>query len=218
MCFWRFRSLAIWQDGNVSEGMTYCLAEFWALNNIQGTKEPDRRLFALLRDLLNCNNHERNELHLIGPYYSLEQAVRWKYRFFLQTLRSHVDRDDHYRRSWFAEPLFHLLVRRNYKSACKVLWPDVTRFLHMRTRLPRVDAFGPTECDEAISEERVIDTPRSKTWNEAVADAVVTVTPMVPAQLLNRPALLLLYCLFVPQRMDRDVVLWLDRQFCKSWY
>lgn len=199
------------------EGMVpFCLAEFWALSNIQGTKEPDRRLFVMLNDILKCNGNEATHVQLVGPYYTLDEVVRWQYRIFLQTLRSPLDRDDHYRRSWFAEPLFVLLVRRNYKSACKAVWPEITRFIHMRTRLPAAADFGPTSCDNAVTEDRLIDTSSAKTWDEVTKEAGQPSAPRIPAQLLQRPALILLYCLFAPQRMDRDVILWLDRAFCKT--
>jgi hypothetical protein len=64
----------------------------------------------------------------------------------------------------------------------------------------------------------MIATPRPKTWNEAIVDAGKHIEPSIPAQLLAKPTLVLLYCLFCPQRMDRDVILWLDRAFCRAWY
>jgi hypothetical protein len=196
----------------------YCLAEVWAMSNIQGTRKPDRNIFILLRDLLSCNGNENRDLHLPGPYCSLEEVVFWKYRVYLQKLRSDIDRDDYYRRSWFAEPLFYLLVRRNYKGACKTFWPELTRFRHARTRLPNANAFGPMLCNDAVSEDKIIDVSRTKTWSEAISDATASSPPLIPPQLSQKPALVLLYCLFVPQRMDCDVILWLDRAFCRSWY
>jgi hypothetical protein len=196
----------------------YCLAEFWALCNFQGTKEPDRRLFALTRDIINANNNEDEARQLPGPYYALGEVVRWQSRFFLQNLRSRINGDDHYRRAWFAEPLFMLLARRNYKSACQLLWPDLTRFVHVRTRLPAADDFGPMTCENAIAEDNLIDVSTQKTWLALTAEVGQERVPQIPEQLLDKQALVLLYCMFMPQRMDRDVILWLDRRFCKSWY
>lgn len=198
--------------------LPYCLAEFWALSNIQGTTEPHRRLFALTRSILDCNGSDFPQLHLPGPYYSLSQAVVYKYKAFLGVERSDIDFDDHRRRSWFAEALFFLLVRRNYKSLCQLLWPSLTRFLHDRTRLQSPVDFGPALATNAISEEKVLDTSVQKNWDELVEEAKQSLVPLMPAQLLARPHLVLLYGLFVPQRMDKDVILWLDRQFSKSWY
>jgi hypothetical protein len=196
----------------------FCLSEFWALSNIQGTAEPHRRLYALIRDILACNDSDHEENQLVGPYYSLREVVAWKYKMFLGVADSIIDRDNHRRRSWFSEPLFMMLVRRNYKSACQLLWPLLTKFLHNRTRLSSASDFGPANSINAISEERVLDTEIQRPWDDLVTEASGSKTPLVPPQLQTRPWLVLVYCLFVPQRMDRDIILWLDRQFCKTWY
>ncbi|MGX9424037.1 hypothetical protein [Bradyrhizobium sp. LeoA1S1] len=196
----------------------YCLAEFWALSNLQGTIEPHRRLFTLTRDILHSNSSDLTQLHLAGPYYSLRQVVEHKYSDFLGVQHSKLDVDDHRLRSWFAEPLFMLLARRNYKSHCQLLWPTLTRFLHARTRLPNAVDFGPARCQDAIAEDRVLDTSTQRTWEDIVGEAANTSRPLIPDSLRERPHLVLLYCLFIPQRMDRDVILWLDRCFCRTWY
>jgi hypothetical protein len=196
----------------------FCLAEFWALSNIQGTIEPHRRLFSLIRDILHCNGSDAAEQHLPGPYYSLRQVVEYKYKGFLGVQRSEIDLDNHRRRSWFAEPLFLLLARRNYKSFCQQLWPPLTRFLHDRTRLQSAVDFGPAQSPTAVAEDKLLDTNTQRSWDDVIADAKQSNTPLIPAQLCARPHLVLLYCLFVPQRMDRDVILWLDRMFCRTWY
>jgi hypothetical protein len=136
----------------------------------------------------------------------------------LQNFRSKIDRDSHYRRSWSAEPLFYLLVRRNYKSACKSLWPALTRFIHVRARLNEATDYGPAECDTASAEDKVIDVEAARSWSDVVLEASNSTNPLIPQQLLERPILTLLYCLFVPQRMSPEVILWLDRAFCRSWY
>jgi hypothetical protein len=203
----------------VWEGLVpYCLAEFWALSNIQGTQEPDRRLFAVIRDILSSNGADSTQLHLPGPYYTLCEVVEWQYKSLLLDFRSDIDRDNHYRRSWFAEAIFYLLARRNYKSACKLLWPNLTKFIHARTRLPDSIHFGPARCDSAVAEDKIIDVTSAKNWNDVVTEASANIIPLIPPQLLERPILTLLYCLFVPYRMNCDIILWLDRVFCKSWY
>ena len=198
--------------------LPFCLAEFWALSNIQGTMDPHRRLFGLIRDVLHCNDSDSAEEQLPGPYYSLRQVVEYKYKQFLGVQRSEIDLDNHRRRSWFAEPLFYMLARRNYKAWCKQLWPPLTKFIHNRTRLQNAVDFGPASSATAVAEDKLLDTSTQKTWNDVVADAKQSNSPLMPAQLYAMPHLVLLYCLFVPQRMDRDVILWLDRQFCRTWY
>lgn len=203
----------------VWEGIVpYCLAEFWALCNIQGTVEPDTRLFALAQSIIGANNNEDDAMQLPGPYYTLGEVVRWQNKMFLGKFRSRIDGDSHYRRAWFAEPLFMLLVRRNYKSACQLLWPNLTRFIHTRTRLPTSGDFGPMICENAIAEDNLSDVSKQRTWSDLTSEASEECIPKIPERLLDKPVLVLLYCMFMPQRMDRDIILWLDRKFCKSWY
>ncbi|WP_316179997.1 MULTISPECIES: hypothetical protein [unclassified Bradyrhizobium] len=196
----------------------FCLAEFWAMSNIQGTIEPHRRLFALVNGILQCNRAENPLENLPGPYYSLGQVVEHKYGPFLGVLRSEIDMDSHRKRSWFAEPLFFMLARRNYKSWCQLLWPELTRFLHCRTRLKKAEDFVASRSETAVTEDTLIDVSSQKTWDDVIEDAKLLNTPLIPEQLRARPSLVLLYCMFAPQRMDRDVILWLDRQFCHTWH
>jgi hypothetical protein len=173
-------------------------------------RSTDFRLAALVGDILNSNGQENPEFHLPGPYYSLSDVVKWKYKELLQNYRSDIDQDNHYRRSWFVEALLMLLVRRNYKSTCKTFWPAVTRFTHVRTILPDPIYFGPAPCESAICEEKLIDTRTQTTWSKLTEEASQTTTPRIPGEFLSHPVLVLLYCMFCPYRMDRDMILWLD--------
>jgi hypothetical protein len=130
----------------------YCLAEFWALSNCQGTRDPDYRLAALINAILNCNDQEDSSNHLPGPYYSLEEVVEWKNKHLLQNFRSRIDQDNHFRRSWYVEALFMLLVRRNYKSTCKYFWPLLTYFDAHQNSTSRCNRIWP--CDLRYSNFR----------------------------------------------------------------
>ncbi len=196
----------------------FCLAEIWAQSNIQGTNAPDGYLAGILKTILESNDVEEPDIvQLPGPYYSLREVLEWKHRALLLT-RTAIERDSHYRRSWFADALFFLLARRNYKHTCQILWPLLTKFVHVRTRLAEATHFGPAPSDEAMEEDKIINTEKQRTWDEVVEEAKSETVPLMPKQLLDRPVLTLLYCLFVPQRMDRDVILWLDRKFSRTWY
>lgn len=203
----------------VWEGIVpYCLAEIWALSNVQGTNEPDRRLFQLLQGILFCNDSELPINRLPAPYYELHDVVSWKFGPYLQNTQSPLNRDSFYRRSWFAEPLFQMLVRRNYKKSCKSFWSELTKFIHARTRLPSAVEYSQRTCQAAVAEDMVIPTPQPKRWEEAVQDASRITTPLIPSSLKQRPAIVLMYSLFVPYRMDRDIILWLDRVYSTTWY
>jgi hypothetical protein len=86
------------------------------------------------------------------------------------------------------------------------------------TRLQNTHDFGPANCVNAIAEERLIDTTVPKSWDQVIDDASATYRPLMPDRLFKHPELVLMYCMFIPQRMDRDVILWLDRQFCRTWH
>jgi hypothetical protein len=200
-----------------SEGIVpFCLAEFWALSDMQGTRRPDVNLASLVTDILNSNSDEDESRHLPNPYFDLEEVLLWRYQPFLGFRMSEIDDDSHYRRSWFLESLFFLLARRNYKQTCKIYWPEITRFLHVRTRLKCKWQFGLSVCDDAVAEDRVLKTSRS--WNDVVAECGAECLPSLPDYLKAKPFLVLMYCLFVPYRMDKGVIMWLDRAFSKSWY
>jgi hypothetical protein len=196
----------------------FCVSEMWALAKIQGTMEPDRRLIALLGGVLQANDSEDWGHQLPSPYYSLAEVVEWKLSEWLGSSQFDLSLDSHYRRSWFAEPLFYLLARRNWKQTCRLYWPLITKFVHQTTRIPNASAFGPLKCDGAVAEDRLIDITSPRTWAEVVEEASKKVEPTIPPQLMAWPWLILLYCLFVPYRMTPDVLLWLDRQFGKTWY
>jgi hypothetical protein len=85
-------------------------------------------------------------IDLPGPYYSLAEVVEWRCGWLLGRSKFDPDGDSHYRRSWFAEALFFLIARRNYRSSCQLLWPTLTRFMHVRTRLSEATDFGPSIC------------------------------------------------------------------------
>jgi hypothetical protein len=201
----------------LSEGIVpFCLAELWALSLVQGTKDPDLRLISLLESIISCNGSMNESAHLPNPYYSFEEVLFWQGRPLFGPRISPIDDESHYRRSWFADAMFYLLVRRNYKRKCKELWPELTRFVHARTRLEHGWQFGLLNCDDAVSEDRILTSPKS--WDDVVRESAESREPVVPQYLRDRPIPLLLYCLFVPYRMDKEVILWLDRAFARTWY
>lgn len=193
-----------------------CLAIFWAKLNLQGTNEPIQELAGILSTIVNLNGLEEPSGHIPGPYYDSEEVIKWKYGGFLGVGLSGLDEDSQFRRSWFAEGLFYLIARRNYKGFCKGIWPDLTRFLHVRTRLRSRWAFGLINVDDSSEEDKQIKVPQS--WDDVVLTAEQIPSPNLPENFLNKPIFLLLYCLFVPYRCDFDVVLWLDSQLAKSWF
>jgi hypothetical protein len=214
---WNFVCKTQHKEFLLSEGIVpFCLAEFYALAKVQGTNIHARGAITLLNNIISCNNSENEEENLPSPYYELQDVVLWRYRGLTENLVSAIDDDSHYRRAWFAEALFYLIARRNYKRSCQVLWPDLTRFLHCRSRLQQKWQFGLFNCDDAVAEDCLLATPKG--WDDVVAECAEEYKPLCPDYLLDRPYLMLLFCLFVPYRMDKDVVLWLDRAFCKTWY
>jgi hypothetical protein len=194
----------------------WCLAVFWAKLNLQGTNEPVRELAEILSTIVNLNGLKAVNGHIPGPYYGPEEIIKWKYGAFLGVGLSALDEDSQFRRSWFVEGLFYLIVRRNYKHFCKGIWPDLTKFLHVRTRLGSRWTFGLTDVDDSTEEDKQIRVPQS--WDDVVRTIEQIPAPDLPANFLKKPIFLLLYCLFVPYRCDSEIILWLDRKLVKSWF
>jgi hypothetical protein len=214
---WEFVCKTKHREFLFSEGIVpFCLSEFWALSDMQGTRRPDVNIAALVNDIINTNGSEDQSRHLPNPYFDLEDVLIWRYQPVVGFRISDIDDDSCYRRSWFLESLFFLLARRNYKQTCRIYWPEITRFLHVRTRLKFEWQFGLCACDDASAEDRVLATPRS--WSEIVAECGAEFEPFIPDYLKSKPVLVLMFCLFVPYRMDKDVVMWLDRAFSNAWY
>ncbi len=215
---WRFVCASKSKAFLIGEFMVpFCLATFWAQSELQGTNKPDREIIGILQSILNQNSSDEARNHVPGPYYGLADVVKRNYQEFLGVGASQIDDESHHHRSWFAEALFYLVVRRNYKQTCQYVWSDLTKFLHTRTRLKEPWQFGMTSCDEAKHEDKQIKIPQ--TWSDVVVTASQSREPKVPAPMLDKPFLVLLYCLFVPYRMDFDVIMWLDRKLSRSaWY
>src|SRR5262249_29984072 len=151
---------------------------FWALSCMQGTARPDMNIAALVNDILNSNGTEEELRHLPNPYFDVEEVLTWRLQPFIGFRLSDVDDDSYYRRSWFLEALFLLLVRRNYKQTCKIFWPEVTRFMHARTRLKFKWQFGLLNCHEVAAEDRVLQVPTN--WKEVVVECGTEVEPIIP--------------------------------------
>ncbi|HVV79764.1 MAG TPA: hypothetical protein VHD59_09155 [Pseudolabrys sp.] len=196
--------------------LPYCLTCFWAQSKIQGTQTPDRELAGILNTLLVANGQEEVRQHIPGPYYTLTEVIEWSHQDFLGIKNFDLEEDSHYRRAWFAEPIFYLLARRNWKKTCQLLWYELTKFLHTETKLNSPQEFGLAKSEEAQQQDKQIKIPQS--WDDVVSTAKNESSPNVPPLLLEKPIIVLLYCLFVPYRMSYDVIMWLDRQFCKTWY
>ncbi|MBX3521913.1 MAG: hypothetical protein KF807_01765 [Xanthobacteraceae bacterium] len=193
----------------------YHLADYWCQHNIQGSWKPEWTMVGALNALLTFNNQEDFLKQIPGPYYSLHEILEG------QLLHSeggphYLEGDCHYRRSFFAEPLFYLVVRRNFKTSCKRLWPTLTLFRHVRSRLKEPWQFSLIDCNDALEEEKQLPVPQS--WDDVVETASKDFSPLMPPLLMKSPLIALLFCLFIPYRMDFDVCMWLDRQFAKSWY
>ena len=195
----------------------YCLAVFWAQSKIQGSQKPDYELAYTLRALLDNNGQEDIEAHIPGPYYNIVESVEWHYSSFIGVLNRDLEEDNHYERGWFTRAIFYLLVRRNMKCTCQLLWYRLTKFLHTEIFLESDWEFGLYRSERARQQDIQLRVPQS--WADVVETAEKNTVPKIPEVMMDKPVLVLLYCLFVPYRMNYDVVMWLDRKLSRSsWY
>ena len=195
----------------------FCLAHYWASSNFQGTLRPDAELIGILNTILTANSADDVRGHLPGPYYNAVDVIEWSHQEFLGRTNVDLEYDSHHERSWFSEAIFYLMVRRNYKKSCQLHWYRLTKFLHMETKLDNDWEFALNSSVNARHRDKQIKVPQS--WSDVVETASEERMPNIPPLMLENPLIVLLFCLFVPYRMNFDVVMWLDRQFIKeSWY
>lgn len=194
----------------------YVLGFVWAADNLSAKRNSDALLISTVRALISANGNKVRDFHIPSPFYGLVDVVRWRNRILLGVRDSVIEEDNFYRVSWFARPLFYLLVRRNWKLTCKAIWPDLTRFTHKSSLLKDKKEFSNWRAKSAVDTALMCRIPQS--WEDVVGDARKTGDIQVPQCLLDDHIMCLLYCLFVPFRMTPDLVLFLDRQFSRTWY
>lgn len=117
--------------------------------------------------------------------------------------------------TYFAESLMHLLVRANWKDACRKLWPDVSRFRFVEFRPRYTWQYCLPFNDQGYYGE--VQPPTRKEWSDLVYEARSNRCDSAPQPVVERPLLHALYVLLFPYRATPDVVRHLSHVFNRAW-
>lgn len=188
----------------------------WALHDFPKGRPSERWLAVSLAAILHRNKMINVDEQMPSPYYGLPEVTEFKYRMYLGIQIHEMSRETFRFQAWFAYPLFLLLVRRNLKQTAKLLFRDLTHFMHKSTKCSHRNEFGAWRDDHAREESHGV--PYPATWGSLVTEATRNRPASFPSGFKEVPDLLAMYCVFFPYRATTDVVLWLDRKFCRTWY
>lgn len=205
-----FRSTAFWGEGCVPQ----VLAHYWYISRTDATCRSEVSLAEILDAITRCCLGEGG-IKFPSPYFGIEDVMRHHLAAFLQCDDPLKD-ETVQQVSYFAEPLLHLVVRTNFKQACKLLWPRISRlrFEYFRPERRWQYAIAKSERGRQIS----IIPPLSKEWDDLLREARDCQLPGVPRALATDKFLLLLFVIAFPFRATPEVVRYLGWKFGSVWF
>lgn len=192
------------------------LAHYWYSRATDGTIGPDVLLSALLQATTRIQKEGENHLTLLSPYYSLEDVRRHQLAVVTRATPDPLEDDKPRAASFFAEALFHLLVRTGLKMTSKQVWPDLTKIAHEGLAPEHPWGFCLWRTEKGTASTSIL--TYEEQWANVVEQARCIGTPEVPPFLRERPALLLLFAIVCPHRATPNVVRYLGRVFNQSWF
>jgi len=205
------REMELWGEGATPQ----CLAHIWYLGATDGSLAADIHLVNLLRALIRVQHAGDRRFTRAGPYYTLEDVRRHELAMLTGTPDPFED-DAPRAASSFAEPVFHMLMRRGLKATCKDVWPELTRVAHETFVPDRPWEFCLWRAESGSSVTRML--TYEEQWSNVVEHARCIGVPEVPEFLRERPDLLLLFTLVCPHRATPNVVRYLDHElYGGSW-
>lgn len=201
--------LHLWGEAAIPQFLTY----WWFKRRTTPGRDPDAFLMGLVKAISATS--EENRTDLPSPYWDFEAVLRHQLAPVLGELQDPLRDETIGVTSSFVEPLLHLLVRTNWKEACRELWPNVSRtqFVHFRPR--RRWQYCLVHTDQG--EYRQVQPPLRKLWADLVEEATSVRDESSPTPLQERPFLHALYVLLFPYRASPDVVRRLSYSFNPSW-
>lgn len=188
------------------------LSLFWAKENFDASRECDIEMVSVLNALINMASYGPN----VSSYYSLEEETLFHYRDYLGRGWHHIEADERIGMSQFAYVCTLLLVKRNWKKTAKNHWSEITHIVRQETILDNLVEFPFFRSSNAREITKLVQIPR--TWDELVEEASRPVEVELPFLLKKNTFLVALFLIFMPHRATEDIVLWLDRELCDTWY
>lgn len=201
----KWQELTLWGEGAIPQILMY----YWYMSATQATSETEHGICELVEQI--CKSNLGNEWPCPSPYYGFEDCTRnMLHRFGM--LKADPLADSSFRgSSFFALPLFHLLVRTGRKQACKSIWPQITRLRHRHFAPDSSWQYSLWRADEGKEISLLLE-PKGE-WQEVVCEAKDTSCPEVPSALLEQKYLHALFVLLFPYRATPSVVRHLSSRF-----
>lgn len=207
-----FGPRSLWGEGALPQ----LLAHYWYMSRRDASFAPERRLAQLLATVIRCQLGQEGAEFLASPYYAIDDVVRHRHAGLLGTANDPFDAMSFRGASYFAEALFHLVVRTNLKQHCKTLWPDFTRLNLRWFEVAEPWQFCIIHTEEGLASTRIV--PPTGAWAALQEAAAAYDTPKVPELLRADPVLLLLFVIMVPYRATPEVIRFLGREFSDIWF
>lgn len=187
---------------------------FWARSLVDAGISKEFDLAATLHTVENANGGDNEHTMLPGPYYP------WPDVWALHQNKPHMTdspifNDTAHGHLHFGRAIMGMLAKRNLKRTCGQLWANHTRVIHEEPDLPDQAFFSAMLTDEGSMRDIQL---RTGIWAEVVNEAIDGgAAPFLEAY-TSLAWLLAAYVSLVPYRAWTRVILWLDRQFGKTWY
>jgi len=207
-----FSPRALWGEA----AMPQLLAHYWYISRRDASFGPERWLAQLVATVIRCQLGQEEAEFLASPYYSITDVVRHRHAGFLGAANDPFDAMSFRETSYFAEALFHLVVRTNLKQHCKALWPEFTRLKLRWFEVAEPWQFCTVHSERGLTCTKLV--PPTVQWATLQEEAASRDMPKVPALLRADPVLLLLFVMIVPQRATPDVVRFLGHEFSDIWF
>jgi hypothetical protein len=203
--------LDLWGEAAIPQLLLY----YWFLRRTDARSSVDALLLQLLSATISRGPNDEPR-GLPSPYWSYEAVTRHRLSSILGSDQDELATESTGVVSYYAESLLHLLVRANWKNACRDVWPNVSRMLLMQFRPANPWQFCLSHCEEGSYEQ--VQPPLRKEWLELVEEARFVKCDSAPKSVVDRPPLLALFILLFPYRGRPDVIRHLSYVFNRVWH
>lgn len=203
--------VTLWGEGAIVNLTAWLI---W-LRTVDATQRPDREIEAAVSAVINRNQPDC-PAPLVNPYYGFEEIVRHQIRVPPVHKLSSLDQESLAGNAHTAEPLMHLLVRTNNKTACRIAWPGFTKLCHRSVLLDDEWQFGLLRASNAVEQNKIY--PSTYEWKQLKRDALTEDSnPKVPQYFRDRPWMLAMWWHVCPQRMDINSLRIFVDHLCPGW-
>lgn len=202
--------LYVWGEGAIPQTLLY----YWFRRKVAGGIRNENLLAQLIM-AITARDEQNNPLGFASPYWDFESIARHELAPILGPDQDPMRQEAIGGRSFFAELLLHLLVRANRKQTCIRLWPNLTRIQFAKFQPKERWQHCLFRCEEGDNSETLRESREE--WANLVHEARSIRCDSVPAPLLERPFIHMLYLIHFPHRARPDVMRRTSRAFDRTW-